>query len=87
MAAAVDFDFEEGVSIVSELKGMLLYDVAGKLAEVAAENERLRAALLELLESHDNLYVSRFGDIADPCDDIATKAARDLLWAAAVRRR
>ena len=53
----------------------------GRWRDEAAENERLRAALKELLTSHDNLYLACFGSDSDPRIDIAAKPARALLGA------
>jgi hypothetical protein len=52
---------------------------AAQMREMQAEIERLRAAMAELLSGHDNLYVAHFGHLADPRDDIAAKAARELV--------
>jgi DNA repair exonuclease SbcCD ATPase subunit len=41
--------------------------------------EEADAALVELLGSHDNLYIAHFGEQSDPFIDISAKAARDYL--------
>jgi S-adenosylmethionine:diacylglycerol 3-amino-3-carboxypropyl transferase len=53
--------------------------VAMNIEEALAEIERLRAAMTELLSGHDSLYVAHFGHLSDPRDDIAAKAARELV--------
>jgi hypothetical protein len=50
-----------------------------QLAARDAEVAELRAAMTELLSSHDNLYLCVFGEQSDPTADIAAKPARALL--------
>lgn len=57
---------------------------AGCDAEVALLNaviRELRAAMRELLSGHDNLYRAHWGHLptCDPTDDLAAKAARQIL--------
>lgn len=51
------------------------------IRELAAEKMATLAAMRELLSGHDNLYRAHWAHLpaCDPTDDIAAKAARQIL--------
>ena len=60
----------------------LQQEAAAEIECLRVREKRTRAALAQLLEGHDNLYMAHFGPLfpnANPHDDIAAKPARRAL--------